>query len=483
MKRILSLLLAALMLLSFAACAAPEGPIDDTSATDAATEEDTIDIKPDIEKKNYSETFRMIGLTEPGIWYYAEEVMSDNTMGSALLNDAIYEMNSQVEAHLGIEVEYEQITTVVTGGEIFDTVSPTIMSGDDVYQLCILHPYYSYNSFISRGYAMDFYDLEALDLDKPYWNREVMEQLSINDHAYIALGDFCSYTLNILYCNKNLLANAGREVPYELVRNKTWTLDEFTSLTAGLYEDANGNGQEDNGDIYGYAALWDANGSAYMQASDIYVVTRDEDTDTFELSLYGERLMNMYEKLYKWSENDSTYLWNYGNSNNQDIILDFHAGRSYITMTALGTEYLDAEFDVGILPLPKYDVAQEDYAHVNWGNNLVMPTTVQNKAMAGEALELLSYYSRTIVQQTYYDEVLQLRASDAPDDREMVELIYATVVYDPGIAYCDGYLQLWNLVYLPTFAILDGQASIETYYRKNERGANNALKKLVKSKD
>ncbi len=41
--------------------------------------------------------------------------------------------------------------SVITGGEIFSTVQPTMMSGDDVYQICILHPYYSYNSFID-GY-------------------------------------------------------------------------------------------------------------------------------------------------------------------------------------------------------------------------------------------------------------------------------------------------------------------------------------------
>ena len=90
-------------------------------------------------------------------------------------------------------------------------------------------------------------------------------------------------------------------------------------------------------------------------------------------------------------------------------------------------------------------------------------------------LELMGYYSKTLVQQKYYDDVLQLRVSEAPDDRDMVELIYSTVVYDPGIAFCDGNGQLWNLVYLPCFAILEKNESIAAYYKRNSRSAQRGL--------
>lgn len=50
------------------------------------------------------------------------------------------------------------------------------------------------------------------------------------------------------------------------------------------------------------------------------------------------------------------------------------------------------DFAVGILPLPKYDASRASYAHVNWGNNLIVPGTVQNKDMVRQTLELMSYY-------------------------------------------------------------------------------------------
>jgi hypothetical protein len=200
----------------------------------------------------------------------------------------------------------------------------------------------------------------------------------------------------------------------------------------------------------------------------------------FELSLYGDRLISMYESLYDWSKDESTYIWSFGDRANNGIIIDFLANQAYFTHDKLGTQYLEADFSIGMLPMPKFDKSQAEYAHVNWGNNIVMPNTVKNKAMVGQVLELMGYYSKTLVQEKYYDEVLQLRVSEAPDDRDMVELIYGTIVYDPGIAFCDGNAQLWNLVYLPCFAIHQNARSISSYYKSNSRGAERWLAGLFR---
>ena len=473
MKKLLALLLAGLLLISTTACSVPE---QESGETGARSEEATQAFFPSIERKSYDgATFQMIGFTAPGDWYYAQELTQST------LNDAIYEMNKSVEDYLDVHIAYEQITSVSTGGEVFDRVRPSIISGDDTYQLCILHPYYSYNSFISSNYAYDFYEFEAMDMSQDYWNKRVIDSLAINGKAYIALGDLCQYTINMLYCNKFLMKQMDMTVPYDLVRSGDWTLDAFISMTTDMYIDSNGDGARNNGDTYGFASMWDANGSAFMQASDIYVVTRNE-YDQFELSLYSTKLEDFYEKLYNWSKNEGVYLWEFGDKNNTNKNLDFLLGRSCFTLHALGTDYLSADFDVGILPLPKYDKYQEQYAHVNWGNNIVVPTSIQNPQMVGEVLELMSYYSSTVVHNAYYDTVLQFRVSNSPDDREMVELIYNTVVFDPGIAYCDGNNGLWWLVYLPCFGIRFNQAQVSSYYRTYAKSAQQGLNKLFSQK-
>ena len=478
LKRTLSALLASLILLSATACATGNDGDDTSPDTQAkGTESETEDtLFPDIEKQDYEgATFQMIGWTDHGNWYFAEEY-KNSEKGNTILNNTIYEMNTLVEEHLNVELAYETVT-VVNGHEVFNTVNPTIMSGDDTYQLCTLHAYYDYVSFITKNCALDFNELSNVNLDQPYWNRDVMDMLSINDKMYIGLGDLCWYSLYMIYCNKDMLKDIGMQVPYEQVRNGEWTLDRFISMTTGHYVD-NGDGLVNEKDIYGFAGLWDGEGNAFMQASDIYVAKKNTDGQ-FELTLYSERLVDMYDKLYAWSKDEGVLPWNF---HSPAYTVDFKNNQSYFTSSSLGTQFLDAEFEVGILPLPKYDEAQESYNHVNWGNNIVVPNTVRNKEMVGHVLEMMGYYSRTLVLEKYYDEVLQLRVSEAPDDRDMVELIYDTVVYDPGIAFCDGSAQLFNLVYTTCFGIREDNPNISSYYQKNYKAAEKWLKNLLRAK-
>ena len=478
LKRLLAAALAALMLLPLAAC----GKTDDSADTSANTnssgtnEDGETEFFPPIDKKDYQGAdFRMIGWTEAGEWYYAKEYESSDEKTS-ILNNTLYEMNTLVEDHLKVEITYETVP-INDGHQTFNTVFPTIMSGDDTYQLCTMDAYYDNINFITKNCALDLYELDELNFDQFYWNRNVTDLLTIEGKAYLGLSDLCKQRYFTIYCNKDMLINAGRKVPYDDVRNGKWTLDRLSALTADLYLD-NGDGLRNGEDIYGFSSSWDCNGAAFLQASNIFVASKTED-DVYELSLFSDRLVEMYDKLYTWSKDESVHLWNV---HGPDFTSDFKEGETYLMSADLGTSYLDTDFEVGILPLPKYDEAQENYAHVNWGNNLLVPNTVKNKDMVGEVIELMSFYSGTLVLNKYYDEVLQLRVSEAPDDRDMVELIYDTVVYDPGIAFCDGNDQLWNLVYITCFCIREDNANIASYYQANYRSANKWLGNIIKKK-
>ena len=479
--RALCLLLAALMLLPLAACGEAAAPSDVTADGGSGTEVEAVtEFFPNVEKQDYQgATFQMIGIRDAGIWVYGEDHTAANVN---VLNDTLYEMNTTVEEYLGINIAYEYVHHTTGASVIFEAVQPSVMAGDDTYQLCILPAYRNVAAFVTQDCVMDLYGLnDYIDLDQPYWNRRVIESLMIGDHAYIATGDICYYSMHPIYCNKDLLKGAGREIPYDKVRNGTWTLDEYLSLTADLYVD-NGDGVVNNQDTFGFAGMCDTNFNSFMQASGIYVITRHND-GSFEFSMYGEKLENLYEKLYNWVNTDDTHIWSWTNRNNDGLTVDFLDGHTYFTQNALGTEYLAATFDVGILPLPKYDTAQDSYAHVNWGDNIAVPRTVKNTKMVGEALELMSYYSRTKVRPKYYDDVLELRVSNSPDDREMVELIFNTVVFDPGIAYCDGNASLFSLVYLPKECLLANNKNISSYYKRNEKSAKVFLEKKIYGKE
>jgi hypothetical protein len=273
-----------------------------------------------------------------------------------------------------------------------------------------------------------------------------------------------------------MLADVGVDVPYNEVRNGTWTLDKFISMTTGLYQD-DGDGQRNNKDIYGFSAAWAGIHSGFFHGCDLVVLSKNTDNE-FELSFYNERFVDMFDTLYDWTTDESVWVWDAVASDSS--IVHFGNGQSYFTGHSLGTSYLSSELDVGILPMPKYDAAQENYCHVNEGTPLIVPYTVRNKEMVGQVMELMAYYAGTTVLEKYYDEVLQLRVSDAPDDREMVELVFSTSVFDPGIPFSDESPALWNLAHAMYHCVAGKNRNISSFYQSNYKAVNKWLKTMMK---
>ena len=458
-KRILAALLASLMVLPFAACGDGEDPTnDDTNAsqTTAGYEVDT-EFFPDIEKQDYEgATFCMSGAKEDGSWYLADEYKTGNE-GHHVLNNTLFEMNTLVEEYLNVE-----LLKPSTAGVPLET---TIMSGDDIYQVHLPHAYWDVAPYINRNFVLDMNELENIDFDQPYWNGPIIEELAICDRKYVAVGDICWSVLHMIYTNKDLMETANLKMPYDQVRNGEWTFTEFYKLTSNLYLD-DGDGQKNNKDVFGFAGGLNDWGAIIPQSAGIFVATKNDDGD-FDVSLYSEKIVNLYEDFHTWTQNESVQVWTYGKSEGKEV--------SFTDQKCSVTE-------LGILPMPKYDTAQENYSHVNWGHELLVPTTVKNREMVGHVLELMSFYSGTMVREKYYDEVLQLRVSEQPDDRDMVEIIYNTVVYDPGMVYAHAGSNTGSLYPLSyTFHNCIGdQKNITSYCQAYLKPAQKQLDALVK---
>ncbi len=480
MKRILMLILALTFVLSAAACGTmSSGGETETSRTDtsAPAVESETEFFPHVSKQDYhGKEFSIISFVAPGEWYYAEKT------GGGVLNDAIYAMNVSVEEYLGVDLVYTHLSLVDTvggGAGIYQKIEPSLMAGDDEYQLCLFEPFYSYYSMIHNNLAYDLYTLPGIDLDREYWNRNVMDSVAIGDRAYIGLSDLCQYETYIFYCNKELFTDAKRTIPYQSVRNGTWTQEEFYTLTQGLYEDADGDGTRNNQDVYGFASYWDTNMAGLLQGSDIYVGQRNEQGQlTLALNENSEKLINFYDQLYRFSTDPSVWFWGYTRRHDTTLTLNFDTGRAYVTMDSLGTKYADLDFDFGILPVPKYDTAQESYAHLNWGRNFMVPSTVRDPAMVGAVIELMSYYSGKDVYETYYKTVLGSRVADMPDDYEMIQLVCNTIVSDPAMPWCDNSGELKKLIYLAGFGPLQKYESITSYVTTYKKSASEFLENM-----
>ncbi len=472
MRKTLAILLAALMILPATACANGKDTDGNDPTTTGGNAETQHELFPDIEKQDYQgATFCMSGAKEDGSWYLADEYKTGGE-NIHVLNNTLFEMNTLVEEYLNVE-----LLKGSTAGVPLDT---TIMSGDDVYQVHLPHAYWDVAPFINRNFVLDLNELDNVDFNQPYWNGPIIEELSISDHKYVAVGDICWSVLHMIYTNKDLMATANLKMPYDKVRNGEWTFAEFFSITSNLYQD-NGDGIKNPEDTFGFAGALNDWGAVLPQSAGIFVATKNEDGG-FDLSFYNERTVNLFDKFETWTQNESVQVWTYGKEAGKTV--DFKNQQAYMTGGILGPQYLNVDFEVGILPMPKYDLAQENYSHVNWGHELLVPTTVKNREMVGHVLELMAFYSGTMVREKYYDEVLQLRVSEQPDDRDMVEIIYNTVVYDPGMVYAhagNDTGSLYPLTYTFHNCIGDGKniaSYCQTYLKAGQKQLNALVKKV-----
>jgi len=136
---------------------------------------------------------------------------------------------------------------------------------------------------------------------------------------------------------------------------------------------------------------------------------------------------------------------------------------------------MDANF--GIMPMPKYDEAQENYRSlVNpyTGVLLGVPKTASSPERTSIILEALSAESKYTLQPAYYDIVLNRKFTRDEESSDMLDIIFSTQVYDIGGVYSFG----------GVFSDFNGLASkedrnIASYYDKKIANMEKAIQKVV----
>ncbi len=428
-KRMLSLLLLGAMLL-FAVSCGGDAPTD-TGSGDTTPEETTADPNfPAIEKCDYqNEEFHIAGpINNYGRLYFVEEQTGE------VMDDAVFKRSQLVEEYLGIDITYEQLNGEGTtnGINLIPPLQAAAMAGEDAYQLVLTHSMNSIANLVTENLLMDWRDIPHIDFSKPYWNTDCNEALEVNGKQYYAFSDYMIVSAYGVYFNKTLVDQYKLENPYDLVRDNKWTIDKMTQMAAEATNDLNGDTKMDINDQYGFAVM-----ANYPLCQMIYAAgLRLCEPGTFKLALNNERMITLIEKMdLLLNKSGDTYAYPY-NAKAEEI-MDITSGRTLFALTTVGalSSYRDSEVDFGLVPMPKMDDTQEHYECVNWAGMMCVPKIVENPEMIGKAVELLSYYSKDTTIPAYYDTLLGEKLARDDDMREMIEYIFAHVVFDGGRNY------------------------------------------------
>ena len=226
-------------------------------------------------------------------------------------------------------------------------------------------------------------------------------------------------------------------------------------------------------DRYGYRAKRDTvPGDSWPIALDIYATTKN-DKGIPELSFYNERTVNAFEKLESLYSAPGTFVGD----------AKFAEGKVlfYNQQFAYTDDLRDMEDEYGILPMPKYDEAQAEYATIPQnGHSMVTVTkTTNNPAMVGAAVELLGAESYRQVTPVYFETTMKSKYLRSSDDAKMFDLIMANVKFNFG--YVWSATKIGNVAQLmrdPSINLASTYASKEQSYKTNLEKLLTALEAL-----
>ena len=440
LKRIMALVLCALMLLSVVACGkSGEEAVDTTTAaqsdasvsagdtTTAAPEEvgpaldewgreiveDTVPKDLNFGGKSLNILSRSDSKNRWRVDFYSPELTGE------VLNDAVYNRNALIADRLNITYNVrEEDGTYSVFNSYAQIITAAYQAGTHEFDLVGTYSLYG-AQYATQGYFYNVLDLQQdyhLNLDQVWWNQSLREDLTIADRLYMLVGDMNTTTLTrmmAIFFNQKTVEEVYKDLDlYQVVNDGKWTMDYLAELINTAWQDLNGNGVADETDFYGLVTV--APSEAYdsiCAGMEIEMMERDNNGNWIFTS-QTELLVDKVQKavnLYH-AGNNATYFY----SMDPCVTKFAEDGSHFLLITldkAMESILGNMKADYGVLPLPKYNEEQEMYHTIPQDafNMIHVMGDIQDPAMVSAALELMCAESYKSVTPQLFNEVLKYR--------------------------------------------------------------------------
>ena len=414
--------------------------------------------------------------------------MVDSEGGTAqVINDAVYARNQALEKLCNLKVNPIKVE------DLDEKVRVEAMSPSRDFQFIDSTLDRAATNYATNAFLADWVSL-GIDLDQPWWDAGTANFL-LEGGVYFMSGsanyvdDLLTY---VIIFNKDMLTQNETPIPdpYRSVRNNEWTLDYFYQIIQGVSRDSAAPSGYDELDTYGFVTNWEYGNTIFLGSGLRYIIN-DETVDRPTLYLSDasrtEKALNVLDMACKIvHENNATYMSPAG----QEIlgVTAFQESRALFfgeAVTYIQKFNREMKGDYGILPVPKYDQAQENY--ITWTHSLGTTFSIINtiptddRETIGKIMSAYAILSHQYLKPAFYDTVLTSRSLRDPDSVEMMDMIFSNRVYDMAFYFRT------NFTFEPIFksCVVDNLTTFSSQYKSASKGfdrkLDNMFKKLNKS--
>ena len=420
-------LLALLSIASLAACGSDStgAKTTDTAAGGDTTAAVTEPVKPDhldsLGEYDYGgETYNML-VRE----WKVNDILVDDAIGE-VYNDAVYARNQKIEERFNIDFTMQ--TLPEDGATWNKQLGASVMANDGAYD--VVMPDYWWGCE-TGGFFLNMLDYaDIMDFSQPWWTSGWNNNAEIYDQMYSAVGSLCTdiYSNTIaVFFSKTLINSLDMDSPYDLVRNRTWTLEKMKEMSAQSSADLNGDGVL-NLETDQYGMFFDLqSGRALLPSSGWKTSTKQED-GSYAYEFWGDDFVALYDEIYDiiWNMESVSYKGdNAANAFKNDRLLFFMQG------IGVSANLRDMETDFGIVPYPLRNEDQEDYISYNFGTfYLAIPKSASDPEMSAVILEALNAETYNTVKDAYFEINMKEKFSRDADTQEMLDMIIDNLRFD-----------------------------------------------------
>ncbi|MBO4228721.1 MAG: hypothetical protein J5938_00005 [Clostridia bacterium] len=364
-----------------------------------------------------------------------EDLWAEKLTGETV-NDAVFKRDSMIEDKLNVK-----ITASVNESYFPDEAVKLVTSGDTRYQV-YRDTAVGFGDTVSYGIYIDMRQLPYCDFTQTYWNPYALASGSVYGKNFFMPSDFSHVTLSQAHCvyfNKRLMAEYDVENPYDLVDGNRWTIDNYLTMIRQVSRDVNGDGEMGIQDHYGVLVR---SGRRFGTFLDLYVGSGQHFTTTDEsgvriLDVDSDMTQSIIDKIstvlkdrsvaFRSEDFEKEGMFGYeGFMNGHALFMHDSVGQLI---------YLrEMEDDFGILPNPKYDDSQENYAHraSPFSAMFAIPSTNEELEMTGAVMEYGSWLAHYTTIPAYYEITVKQKRTRDEKAMEMLDIIHDTIVFDFG---------------------------------------------------
>ena len=463
-KKLFALALALLMVISMVACG--DKPSETTPAT-------TPDTTPATTPDSYHAKY---GLPDVDFSGKTLEIVDNQgwAVDASLEGDhnqvARFEMFGAFQNETGAEL----IITPAAYSTMYTDAQSIIMSGDKYGDL-MTNAAWCLGNFYMSDLLIPMDDIKYLDMSKEYWDKSLLESLTIMDKTWGVGGDIAPVReLSwMMFFNKTIAEELQLPDLYQLVRDGEWTFDKFIEYCEMAMKD-NGDNVWDENDRYGVGcapasmeqALFYGMGGCFYDINEqgqYYCSTMDEHNQT----IINLILRDVRDNFISYTGPD----WSI--TVREMFPTDRMLFVCYVPSAGKGM-WAEMASDYGVLPMPKMNKDQKDYYQT--GEQAAITFFVGRNAdqldMTGYFLEFCGAYGDDVLQSvidTHYetqfrdeDSLEMFRIATANPYFERVTLMLANTP-DNGVLFNPAQAAFNQTVMTPGASIASAyEASIES---------------------